>query len=73
MWKEVAYFRVISRNDPGVSEETSKISVRIVGVPAGIRTGHVSNTSHKRYCLANFIGVWIGSIWLRIAARGGVS
>jgi hypothetical protein len=49
----VAYFRVLSRNWRGETEENHprKTSVRIVGVLAEIRTGGVLNAVQKRYRL----------------------
>lgn len=50
-WKDVEEvvvdcIKVLSQNLPGGIEETgeNKTSARIVGVPGGIRTGHLMNT-----------------------------
>jgi hypothetical protein len=53
MWKElaVADFRVLLRHLVRGTEETTKASVRLVGIRAEILTGHVQNTGQKRYCL----------------------
>jgi hypothetical protein len=43
----VAYFRVLSWKSLGVTEETHKKSIRIVGVPSEIQTGHCPNVSRS--------------------------
>jgi hypothetical protein len=47
-----AYFKFLYRHLPEETEETQKTSVRVVGVPAEIRNGHLRNASQKRYLLS---------------------
>jgi hypothetical protein len=47
MWKEAVrgYFKIPK------TMKTLKILVRVVGIPSGIRTGHLPNTRQKSYGL----------------------
>lgn len=54
MWKQavVAQFNALSRNLPAGTEGITKISVRIAGAQADIRTGDLPNASRNRCCLS---------------------
>jgi hypothetical protein len=55
MWKEtsIAEFELLYQHVPGRTEVNHEI-VRIVGVPAEIRTGHLTNTSQLAVVLILF-------------------
>jgi hypothetical protein len=54
----VPCFKVLSWNSPrGIKGNERKTSVRIIGVPAEIRTKHILNTSLQRYLLIQFLHI----------------